>query len=172
MVVLKGGVVHCTCPRKEMAVPSWSNFFMFFQKQYRLNMWMNSSLVAHYGSWYLYIIWSLTPLYTMIYLDVFFFKGTCFLVLLGEGRFGFEFQLLSPGMIIYVVYGTRIFLHNVAPSLSLFTCLCNKWISKCQNVCSMQIFVGDTKGMILFLEFIHVCRLEAMQYRNYFFELS
>lgn len=36
----------------------------------------------------------------------------------------------------------------------------------------MQIFAGDTKGMILFAEFIHVCRLEAMQYRNYFFELS
>ena len=171
MLVLKGGVVHCTCPRKEMAVPSWPNFFMFFQKQYRLNMWMNSSLVAHYGSWYLYIIWSLTPLYTMIYLDVFFSKGHVFLFCLGKADLVSSFNCWVRGW-LFMLYTVRVFSYITSLPLSLFTCLCNKWISKCQNVCSMQIFAGDTKGMILFLEFIHVCRLEAMQYRNYFFELS
>ena len=82
-------------------------------------MWMNSSLVAivvHGTS----ILFDHLHHYTQWYIYMFFFKRTYFLVLLGEGRFGFEFQLLSPGMIIYVVYGTRIFLHTVAPSLSLY----------------------------------------------------
>ena len=84
----------------------------------------------------------------------------------------FEFQLLSRQMSIYVVYVTY-FLHSLPPSLSRYMLIhfayvtCNKSISK-----YMQIVAGDTKEMILFAEFICVCRLAAMQYMNETFELS